>query len=189
MPRLEGFDGTSSVMRARRSSSRIPSSIPQPTPQYGHVVSTRWTTFAGVSFGRRAPVGHVATHWPHEVQTEDAMAPSPKTPTRVAWPRPRSEIAPICWTSSHATVQRPQRMHASRSRTKNDLVASTSERWSGACEGSSRPWRAAAAPSWAKPARSADGVSIESVRSRTPLRTRTASGCSVAMTMPARAGR
>ena len=61
-----------------------PSVIPQPTPQYGHVVSTRLATVAGVSLGRSAPVGHVATHWPHEVQTEDARAPSPKTPTRVA---------------------------------------------------------------------------------------------------------
>ncbi len=101
--------------------------MPQPTPQYGHVVSTLRTIRAAGSLGRRAPVGQVATHWPHEVHTDEAMAPSPKTPTRVAWPRPSSEMAPICCTSSHATVQRPHRMHASRSSTKNDLVASTSE--------------------------------------------------------------
>src|SRR2546422_4076840 len=101
--------------------------MPQPTPQYGHVVSTFRAILAGVSFGRRAPVGHVATHWPHEVQTDEDMAPSAKTPTLVAWPRPRSAMAPICWTSSQATAQRPQRMHASRSSTKNDLVASTAK--------------------------------------------------------------
>jgi hypothetical protein len=33
---------------------------------------------------RNAPVGQVATHWPHEVHTEEAMAPSPNTPTLVA---------------------------------------------------------------------------------------------------------
>ena len=110
--------------------------MPQPTPQYGHVVSTRRTIGAGVSLGRSAPVGHVATHWPHEVQTDDAMGPSPNTPTFVAWPRPSIEMAPICWTSSQATVQRPQRMHASRSSTKNDFVSSTAKRCSGAHAGS-----------------------------------------------------
>src|SRR5213082_1446531 len=84
MPRLEPFAGTSSAMIARRPSSRTFSSMPQPTPQYGHVVSTARAILAGVSLGRSAPVGHVATHWPHEVHTDDAIDPSPKTPTFVA---------------------------------------------------------------------------------------------------------
>ena len=36
--------------------------MPQPTPQYGHVVSTSRAIGAGASFGRSAPVGQVATH-------------------------------------------------------------------------------------------------------------------------------
>ena len=96
------------------------------------MVSTRRSIGAGASFDLSAPVGHVATHWPHDVQTDDAMVPSPNTPTFIAWPRPSIAIAPICWTSSQATVQRPQRMHASRSRTKNDLVSSGSNWWSDA---------------------------------------------------------
>ena len=90
------------------------------------MVETVLAILPDVSFGRSAPVGQVATHWPHDVHTEEAIDPSPKTPTLVAWPRPRSAMAPICWTSSHATAQRPQRMQASRSSTKNDLLASSS---------------------------------------------------------------
>jgi hypothetical protein len=67
----------------------------------------------------------VATHCPQDVQIDEAMRPSPKTPTRSAWPRPRRLIAPIRWTSSQAVVQRPQRMQASRSSTKNDFESST----------------------------------------------------------------
>ena len=134
-------------------------------------------------------MGQVATHWPQEVQTEDAIAPSPKTPTRASWPRPASEMAPMSWTSPQATVQRPQRMHASRSSTKKDLDASVSKRWCAAWPGRGRSWRAAAAPSWPNPSRAADGVSMESVRSRTALRARTASGWTVLTTIPSRAGR
>src|SRR5207245_7995305 len=97
VPRLDWFDGTSSVMSASRSSvwrrglrpsldspATTLTTRPQPTPQEGQVVSTRRAIRAGASFGERAPVGHVATHWPHEVHTEAASAPSPKTPTLVA---------------------------------------------------------------------------------------------------------
>ena len=90
------------------------------------MLSTVRTLAAGASLGRIAPVGHVATHCPQEVHTDDASTPSPKTPTFVAWPRPSRAMAPICWTSSQAVVQRPQRIQASRARTKNDLVSSTS---------------------------------------------------------------
>ena len=41
-------------------------------------------------------------------------------------------MAPICCTSSQAVVQRPHRMHASRSSTKKDLDASVSKWWSAA---------------------------------------------------------
>ena len=137
--------------------------MPQPTPQYGHVVSTCRAIGAGASFGRSAPVGQVATHWPHEVQIDDAMGPSPNTPTRVAWPRPTSEMAPMCWTSPQATVQRPQRMHASRSSTKNDLVSSTGNRWSGGVtSGAARPcWRRRRADLAEAVAARRPGVSIE----------------------------
>ena len=147
IPWLERFEGTSSAMRAKRPSARTASSRPHPTPQYGHVVSTVFTTATGASFGRSAPVGQVATHWPQEVQTDADIGPSPTTPTRIAWARPRSAMAPIRWTSPHATVQRPQRMQASRSRTKKDLESSTANRWSGANEGRPTACRALAAPS------------------------------------------
>src|SRR5207247_532909 len=85
MPRLERFDGTSSAITesfSPRRGLRPPldspantrTAMPQPTPQYGHVVSTVRAILAGASFGRSAPVGHVATHWPHEVHTDEAMA-------------------------------------------------------------------------------------------------------------------
>ena len=48
------------------------------------MLSTVRTLAAGASLGRIAPVGHVATHCPQEVHTDDAIAPSPKTPTFVA---------------------------------------------------------------------------------------------------------
>src|SRR5215470_19390373 len=99
--------------------------MPQPTPQYGQVVSTSRTVRAGLSLGRSAPVGQVATHWPHEVQMEEDMSPSLATPTLVSWPQPSIEMAPMCCTSAQAVVQRPQRMHASRSSTKKLLESST----------------------------------------------------------------
>ena len=95
VPRLERFRGTSSAITASRPSRLTLSVMPQPTPQYGQVVSTSRAMAAGASFGLRAPVGQVATHWPQEVHTEDDMRPSPVTPTRMSWPRPTSEMAPI----------------------------------------------------------------------------------------------
>ena len=115
--------------------------MPQPTPQYGHVVSTRRAMGAAASLGRSAPVGHVATHWPHEVHTDADMRASPATPTFMASPRPSIEMAPIFCTSSQAVVHRPQRMHASRSSTKKDLDASVSKWWSAVKPGPARPWR------------------------------------------------
>ena len=169
VPKLDWFAGASSAIPASLPSSLTLSVMPQPTPQYGHVVSTSRVIGAGVSFGLSAPVGQVATHWPQEVQTEDDIGPSPATPTRMSWPRPISEMAPISWTSSQAVVQRPQRMQASRSRTKKDLVASTSNRCSGAHAGSSSPCRAPAWLSCPKPTRSSDSVSIERVRLSTAV--------------------
>ena len=118
------------------------------------------------------------------------MRPSPATPTFMAWPRPSRAMAPMCWTSSHAVVQRPQRMHASRSSTKNDLLASTGW-W---CRAGYVGFERAVAGRRRRRAgrsrsRSSPGVSIESVRSSTPVRTRTASGCWVSTTIPSRAGR
>src|SRR2546427_12028548 len=84
MPRLDLLAGTSSAMTARRPESVTRDSMPQPTPQYGQVVSTRRVIGAGASFGRSAPVGQVATHWPQEVHTLVAIAPSAKTPTLLA---------------------------------------------------------------------------------------------------------
>src|SRR6266545_3605158 len=163
--------------------------MPQPTPQYGHVVATRRTMGAGASLGRSAPVGHVATHWPHEVHTDADRRASPATPTFMACPRPSIEMAPIFCTSSQAVVHRPQRMHASRSSTKKDLDASVSKWWSAVKPGPARPWRAVAAPTWPKPFRPSPSESIERVRSRTAVRTRAASGCVVLTIIPSRAGR
>ncbi len=70
-------------------------------------------------------MGQVATHWPHDVQIEDPIDPSDATPTRASWLRPIIEIAPMCCTSAQAVVQRPHRMHASRSSTKKLLESST----------------------------------------------------------------
>src|SRR6188474_605009 len=92
---------------------------------------------AGTSFGRRAPVGHVATHWPHEVHTDADMRASPATPTFMVSPRPSIEMAPIFCTSSQAVVHRPQRMQASRSSTKKDFDASVSKWCSAVKRG---PW-------------------------------------------------
>ena len=130
IPSLDWLAGTSSAITARRWSSRTLRVMPQPTPQYGHVVSTRRAMGAGTSLGRSAPVGHVATHWPHEVHTDADMRASPATPTFMACPRPSIEMAPIFCTSSQAVVHRPHRMHASRSSTKKDLDASVSKWWS-----------------------------------------------------------
>src|SRR5262249_32695517 len=144
VPRLEPFRGASSAITASLPSSLTLSATPQPTPQYGHVVSTVRAIGTGASFGRSAPGGHVATHGPHEVQTDDDIKPSPATPTRMSWPRPISETAPISWTSSHAVVQRPQRMQASRSSTKKLLEASTGNRCFAAWLGAASAWREAA---------------------------------------------
>ncbi len=151
--------------------------MPQPTPQYGHVVSTRRT------IGPAPPSagGRRSDTWPRTGRTRcrptPTCGPSPKTPTFMACPRPSIEMAPICWTSSQAVVQRPHRMHASRSSTKNDLDASVSNRWSG-CPARLRETvarRGGADLAEAVPL-VAVGQSIERVRSRTAARTRAALG-------------
>src|SRR5262245_50115882 len=163
--------------------------MPQPTPQYGQVVSTSRAIGAACSFGRSAPVGQVATHWPHEVQMDDDISPSPTTPTRISWPRPRREMAPMCCTSAQAVVHRPHRMHASRSRTKKLLESSTAKWCCGWWAGALSACCLAAAPTCPKPSRSGAVVSMDQVRSRTALRVLTASGCWVSTTSPSRAGR
>ncbi len=44
--------------------------MPQPTPQYGHVVSICLIGSARTFLAKIAPVGQAAKHEPHEVQIE-----------------------------------------------------------------------------------------------------------------------
>src|SRR5438270_7801244 len=69
MPWLDAFCGASSE-RASWSSDVTSSAMPQPTPQYGHVVFTRLTGSGRTFLAKMAPVGQAAKHEPHEVQID-----------------------------------------------------------------------------------------------------------------------
>src|SRR5437763_8777984 len=133
--------------------------IPQPTPQYGQVVSTCLTASGRTFFEKIAAVGHAAKHEPHDVQTDSRSGWSSNVPIFMVLPRPSSEMAPMCCTSSQAVTQRAQRMQRSISSVKNGLLVST--------EGAGR---------------------ISLVNARTPLRMRLTSGDATLTCMPSTHG-
>src|SRR5438309_1660132 len=60
-------------------------------------------------------------------------------PGRVSWARPSIEIAPICWTSSQAIAQRPQRIQSAMFSRKNGLLSSRYPRCVGFAAAGSMP--------------------------------------------------
>ena len=109
-PSEERLSGSSSTWTSRSSASAL-TRIPHPTPQYGQTVETV-RTGAPSRFIFSASVGQAATHCPQDVQVDSPSGSSSKGAMRASLPVPAMPIAPMCWMSSQATVQRPQRMHS-----------------------------------------------------------------------------